>query len=311
MQPARQRRGFMAALKDIGGNMFNRTILVTDLSPASDAAVNCLGGLKAYGAAHILLLQCLSLQEATSVALTYSTEILHERLRGEKAALEKQGFKVETRIVPGFPLRELERVAAEEKYALIVVGTVKHSLAADAFMRGITADIVQYSKVPVLVLRLAAQPGGEARCVRAGSGKLDGHVLFPTDFSENADNAFVYAEKMAAAGARRITLMHVQDKGKIDPHLKHKLEEFNRIDRERLEELKAKLHRQGKAQVDVELCYGSPAAEIMRAVREKKIDLVVMGSQGRGYVKELFLGSVSHNVARRAEAPVLLVPAGR
>jgi len=37
----------------------------------------------------------------------------------------------------------------------------------------------------------------------------------------------------------------------------------------------------------------------------------VMGSQGRGFVSESFLGSVSHQVARRSPAPVLLIPAKR
>jgi nucleotide-binding universal stress UspA family protein len=32
-------------------------------------------------------------------------------------------------------------------------------------------------------------------------------------------------------------------------------------------------------------------------------------SQGRGFVAEALLGSVSHQVARRAEAAVLLIPA--
>jgi len=34
----------------------------------------------------------------------------------------------------------------------------------------------------------------------------------------------------------------------------------------------------------------------------------VMGSQGRGFIGEVFLGSVSHQVVRRAPVPVLLVP---
>lgn len=42
--------------------MFNRIIVATDLSPASEAVANCLGGLKTYGARHCLLMQCLSLQ---------------------------------------------------------------------------------------------------------------------------------------------------------------------------------------------------------------------------------------------------------
>jgi nucleotide-binding universal stress UspA family protein len=32
-----------------------------------------------------------------------------------------------------------------------------------------------------------------------------------------------------------------------------------------------------------------------------------MGTQGRGFTGELFLGSVSHNVARASVAPVLMI----
>ena len=46
-------------------------------------------------------------------------------------------------------------------------------------------------------------------------------------------------------------------------------------------------------------------------ITEKVIRLVVMGSQGHGFIKELFLGSVSHGVARLSDASVLLVPARR
>lgn len=291
--------------------MFERIIVGTDLSPASSAVANCLGGLKAYGAGHCLLLQCLSLQEATSVALTYSTERLHQALKEQKDALEKQGFKVETRIAPGFALQEINRAAAEENYQLIVVGTIKHSLAAEAFMGGITSDLIHYARKPVLVLRLEASPEGGLQCRKAGLSDFSGPILFPADFSENSDNAFVFVEELAAAGAGRITLMHVQDKDKIDPHLKHRLEEFNRIDRERLEVLKAKLVKKGKVEVKLEISYGNPAVEVLRAVRELHPGLVVMGSQGRGFIKELFLGSVSHNIARNADADVLLIPASR
>ena len=295
----------------IGGTMFKRIIVATDLSPASLAVANCLGGLKAYGAKHCLLMQCLSLQEAASVGLSYSSEILHEALREQKEAIEKQGFTVETRIVPGFAMQELNRAALEENYQLIVVGTIKRSLTSEAFMGGITADIIHSAKTPVLILRIEAKSGEVRQCHKAGPCDFSRHVLCPTDFSENADNAFVYVEKLAAAGAKNITLIHVQDKSKIDPHLKSRLEEFNRIDRERLEELKGKLAKKGKAEIKIALAYGSPAVEIMKFALEKKPDLIVMGSQGRGFVKELFLGSVSQNVARHADADVLLVPANR
>jgi nucleotide-binding universal stress UspA family protein len=36
-----------------------------------------------------------------------------------------------------------------------------------------------------------------------------------------------------------------------------------------------------------------------------------MGSQGHGFLREVFLGSTSHSIARLAPAPVLLIPALR
>ena len=49
--------------------MFSRIIVATDRSPASFAVVNCLGGLRAFGAKQTLLLQCLNFQQASSMAL--------------------------------------------------------------------------------------------------------------------------------------------------------------------------------------------------------------------------------------------------
>lgn len=67
---------------------------------------------------------------------------------------------------------------------------------------------------------------------------LTDHILFPTDFSENANLAFEYVKEMVAAGAKKIALVHVQDKSRISPHLSHRLNEFNEKDTDRLNTLK-------------------------------------------------------------------------
>ena len=50
--------------------------------------------------------------------------------------------------------------------------------------------------------------------------------------------------------------------------------------------------------MDTLIRFGSPSVETLKTIQELSVSLVVMGSQGRGFVPELFLGSVSHNVAR-------------
>ncbi|MFA6646937.1 MAG: universal stress protein, partial [Sphaerochaetaceae bacterium] len=54
--------------------------------------------------------------------------------------------------------------------------------------------------------------------------------------------------------------------------------------------------------------YGDPHTEVMREITESGATMVMMGTQGRGFFKELFVGSVSQFVARRSPIPVLLIP---
>ncbi len=72
--------------------MYNKMIVATDLSAASDAVVGCLSSLKRFGIEQALLLQCLSFNDAASASFAYDTEPLEEMLEDQKAMLEKQGF---------------------------------------------------------------------------------------------------------------------------------------------------------------------------------------------------------------------------
>lgn len=141
-------------------------------------------------------------------------------------------------------------------------------------------------------------------------GFLPAHPLF-TDFSDAAEHAFLYLDHIVRETKAHVTLLHVQDESKIERHLKHRLDESNRIDAERLEGMKLRLEQCGAAGVMTEIPYGSPTKAVLDHARGKTYSLIVMGSQGRGFISKVFMGSVANNVARFAPVPALFVPAVR
>ena len=60
-------------------------------------------------------------------------------------------------------------------------------------------------------------------------------------------------------------------------------------------------------QVQPEVLVGPPATEIVRYAREHGIDLIVVGTHGRGPIRRAFVGSVAERVLREAACPVLIV----
>lgn len=289
--------------------MFKRIIVASEISPVALAMLDCLKDLRNLGASECILINCYNPYEATAAISDYIVRILKENLEKQKAVLVAQGYGVETRLVPGCIKSEINSMAEREECALIVTSAPEQSFISEYIVGGTAHEVIHSAIRPVLLLRRPEEPKEkgktEAEC------RLTDHILFPTDFSENAASAFEYVVRMVENGAKKVTLAHVQDMVKISPHLMHKIEEFNEIDTDRLKVLKKILVDKGAAEVDIHLLYGSPAVELMNLIKEHKITLTVMGSQGRGFVNEFFLGSVSHNIARHSAASVLLVPALR
>ncbi|MFC0523041.1 universal stress protein [Pontibacillus salicampi] len=59
--------------------------------------------------------------------------------------------------------------------------------------------------------------------------------------------------------------------------------------------------------IKTEVLAGNAGAEICKYARAQDMSLIMVGSRGLGNVKELFLGSVSHNVVQHSHCPVLVL----
>ena len=135
-------------------------------------------------------------------------------------------------------------------------------------------------------------------------------ILVPTDFSEPSENALRYGKALAEAFGAALHLLHVLEdpvvfgwEGYYTPLVGEDLE---RNVRGQLGKLLTDAEREGfRAQLAT--ARGSPFVEVVRYARAQAIDLIVMGTHGRGPVAHLLLGSVAERVVRTAPCPVLTV----
>ena len=290
--------------------MFDKILIASDLSEASSEMIRCTQGLRLLGSREAILFHALRIRHLED--LKYELARLAEpRLQKQKDELEALSFVTKIEIASSETAFELERTARKENISLVVIATHGKSLLQHALLGGEATKIIQHHTKPVLVVRIAVIEGEGGRKCEASCLDLSRKVLYATDFSDTAQRAFTYVEKMVENGWKKITLLHVQDSSRIDKYLKERLDEFNSIDTERLEMLKDVLVKKGASEVDIAISYGLPFQEILKTAKSDLYSIIVMGSQGRGFSEELFLGSVSHNVVRHAPIPALLVPALR
>jgi nucleotide-binding universal stress UspA family protein len=293
--------------------MYEKIIIASDLSAATKQVINCIRELKKFGTKEIVLFHSLGIKYLFALQ-DYVAKFAEPLLLEEENLLKQSGFSVKTAIGTKGVVWELRRIVEEEKASLVVIGTHGRGMAFDALLGGEAHKIMHAATFPLLIIRSHLTEGEEQQTCAVDALSFSKKILYVTDFSETAQRAFSHLEKMVELGARRVSLLHVQDQTKlanIEKHLPKLLQEFNAIDTRRLEELKSTLMEKGADEVDVLLIHGLPVTEILKVSRQEDYSLILMGSQGRGYVKESFLGSVSNNVVRQASLPVLLIPALR
>ena len=140
-------------------------------------------------------------------------------------------------------------------------------------------------------------------------------ILVPTDFSETSMAALKYALPLAESFGAELHLLHVIDLAAgqylaaemaMVPGPATEAEAHARADAE----LAALLTRDEMTEYRARLVTmrGAPFASIVAYAREQHIDLIVMGTHGRGAVAHLLIGSVAERVVRKAPCPVLTIP---
>jgi nucleotide-binding universal stress UspA family protein len=136
-------------------------------------------------------------------------------------------------------------------------------------------------------------------------------ILVPTDFSDSARQALEWAVSLAREFKAELLLLHVVENLTVGyasdlfpVPMAEVYEEISGYARGELAKLAEEVRAKGVS-VTERLAQGTPSAEIIRLAKEEGIDLIVVGSHGRGLLDHALFGSTTERVVRKAPCPVL------
>lgn len=136
-------------------------------------------------------------------------------------------------------------------------------------------------------------------------------ILCPADFFKTSNRAFEYALKLASHYGAKLHVLHAVSA--VIPAAygapitaEDMTADLEKEAKRQLAVLKGRGAKAGVA-VTTEVSIGDVDVQILKATKEKKADLVVMGSHGRRGFERLILGSTTERMIRLSPVPILIV----
>lgn len=221
-------------------------------------------------------------------------ELGEKILSGAKEIAEEEGVQIETVLEEGGIHEAIIDVAESRACDLIVMGRRGLSNIDRAFMGSITARVIGYSPIDVLVI-----PG-------KGVIKCD-NILLAVDGSKYSDVAVDRAISMAQDYGSVLKVLSV-----VDVPAEAYAEAPDAVDKlvEEARKLTQKVEGRAKSagiKTDSFVKVGDPHEKIVDTAKELGADTICMGSHGRTGLKRLLMGSVTEKVIGNAPCPVLVV----
>jgi nucleotide-binding universal stress UspA family protein len=201
----------------------------------------------------------------------------------------------------GTPQALILQTAEERMADLIIMGSHGQTSASEVLLGSVTDSVLRHAHCPVLIVRA----GENTRRIVAG-----------TDFSDPALPALTAAADEAVRVGGQLTVVHCLDlvwspaaypamafggaPFNVSPE---KMQELQRIATERLEESVSQL----KIASETVVTTGSAGTTLLDIAKERKADLLVVGTIGRTGLRRALLGSVAETVSKAAPCSVLVV----
>lgn len=134
-------------------------------------------------------------------------------------------------------------------------------------------------------------------------------IIFPTDFSENADLAMQFATMVAKQMNAKLLAVNAFDLPYSQNVMSTSLLDIMRETSEKgLKEVSAKLAQTG-VEFETRSMMGNPIRVVKELTKKYTDSIVIMGTKGASGVEEILIGSNAASILHAVAVPVLAIPA--
>lgn len=137
-------------------------------------------------------------------------------------------------------------------------------------------------------------------------------IVIATDGSETANEAADFGIEMVGRSGAKVYALYVID---ISPYRSVSLDKIwsdevlaeHEKEGEKATSYIEKIGKAAGVEVESRVLKGHPAEKIINFAEDNNIDMIIVGSLGKGRYERTVLGSVSDKIVRHAKVPVLVV----
>lgn len=270
--------------------LLEKILIATDLGPASDEIVKNGSELAKLLGAKIVLLYVLDLSNENPKIQDFLLKATKASLNRIKEEIIAKGIECEEPVIAsGSAYNEIVREASINEVNLIFIGSGNEK-GKTAYSLGLNAKkIIQKTKIPVWVNK----PNSNLKISK---------ILCPIDFSDSSALALKNAIVLSKKFNSKLYVLNVYES--VHPvdyldvnYLKNEIENERKKNENEFHDFLSNIDFRG-VKYETILLSGFPDIEILAFIREKKIDLLIIGTTGKSGIAKLFLGSTTEKVIR-------------
>jgi len=284
--------------------MFRKILFATDFSDYAKKILDCIASFP--GTHEIILLHIL--EESRSPR--GGGEIAEVLSQNQRIHLKKEKQQVET-LAKNIKVTAVVKTSSDiagtiletaeaEGVSFIVVGARGNSLVEGILLGSVSMAVLRRSTINVLIMRHRIVGDLAGKTFEMACPRILSRVLCPVDFSRFSNQAIDLIKTTKGVG--EVILFHVVSQGETE----HEIDDAIEMAKMQTESL-ASMLTAGGIKVRTIVRKGNPGLEISQIADEEDVSVIWISSHGKGWFRELLLGSTAYTVALNARKPVIII----